>query len=270
MSKTDSIITNVGHLDTLARQDSPIHRLDPRAKLLTTLAFIVMVVSLDRYQVSAMLPFAVFPIVLIVLGRLPAGYLMKRVLWVAPFAILVGIFNPLLDRQILLHIGTLEISGGWVSFASILIRFFLTVLAAFILVATTGFNTICLSLEKIGVPNIFVMQLLFLYRYVFVLAEESGRMVRAWQLRAPLRKAMTIQTFSTFLGSLFLRTTGRAQRIYQAMCCRGFDGQLHPGRRLGWKMADTVFLAGFIVLFVLFRFTNPAMFLGGLITRIFS
>ncbi|MBL7214825.1 MAG: cobalt ECF transporter T component CbiQ [Phycisphaerae bacterium] len=270
MSKTDSVMTNLGCLDTLARQDSPIHRLDPRTKLLTTLVFIVMIVSFDKYQISAMLPFAVFPVVLIVLGNLPAGYLMKRVLWVAPFAMLVGIFNPLLDRQALLHIGTLEISGGWVSFASILIRFFLTVLAAFVLVATTGFNTICLSLEKIGVPNVFVMQLLFLYRYAFVLAEESSRMLRAWQLRAPLRKAMSMKTFSTVLGSLFLRTTGRAQRIYQAMCCRGFEGQLHPARRFHWRMADTVFLFGFCLLFAVFRFANPAVLLGKFVMGIFS
>lgn len=266
MSTTDSIITNLGYLEALAQQNTPIHRLDPRAKLLTTLAFIVSVVSFDRFQISAMLPFAIFPIALIVLGNLPAGYLIKRVLCVSPFAILIGIFNPLLDRQILLHIGSLGISGGWVSFASILVRFFLTVLAALVLVATAGFNTICLTLEKMGVPNVFVMQLLFLYRYAFVLAEESGRMVRAWQLRAPLQKAMSIRTFSTLLGSLFLRTTSRAQRIYQAMCCRGFDGQLHPVLRLNWRITDTVFLSVFILLFAVFRFTNPAMLLGKLIT----
>jgi len=157
-----------------------------------------------------------------------------------------------------------------VSFVSILIRFLLTVLAAFVLVATTGFNAICLALEKVGVPNVFVMQLLFLYRYAFVLAEETGRMIRAWQLRAPLRKAMRLSTFSTFLGSLFLRTTSRAQRIYQAMCCRGFEGQLHPARRLCWARRDTVFLACCCVLFAVLRFTNPAVLLGKLITEIFS
>jgi cobalt/nickel transport system permease protein len=270
MSKTDSWITNAGFLDTLARLDSPIHRLDPRAKLLASLVFISMVVSFDKYRISAMLPFVVFPIVLIVLGNLPVGYLIRRVIWIMPFAVLVGIFNPLLDRRILLHIGTLEVSGGWVSLISILMRFFLTVLTAFVLVATTGFNTLCLSLGKIGVPNVFVMQLLFLYRYAFVLAEESGRMVRAWQLRAPLRKTMSISTFSALMGSLFLRTTGRAQRIYQAMCCRGFDGQLHPARRLDWTVSDTVFLTGFIVLFVIFRFTNPAVYLGKMMMGLFE
>ncbi len=267
MSKADAIITTIGYLDTLARGRSVIHRLDPRAKLLTTLVFIVTVVSFDKYQVSAMVPFVLFPIVLMVLGEVPPGYLLKRLLWAAPFAVLVGVFNPLLDRQTLLQIGTVEISGGWISFVSILLRFFLTVLAALALVATTGFHTLCLALEKIGVPNIFVMQLMFLYRYAFVLAEEAARMVRAWQLRAPLHKAMSMGTFSTVLGSLFLRTTARAQRLYQGMCCRGFDGQIHTYGRLRWKTADTLFLAGCVMLFLILRFTNPAMLLGRLLTE---
>lgn len=270
MPKTDSIILNLGTLDALARVDSPVHRLDPRAKLVTTLAFIVTVVSFGKYEISAMLPFLVFPVVMIVLGGLPIGYLLKRLLWVAPFAVMVGIFNPLLDRQVMLEIGTQHITGGWISFASILLRFVLTVLAAFILISTTGFYTICLALEKIGVPNVFVMQLLFLYRYAFVLAEETARMGRAWQLRAPLRKAMNIDTFISLAGCLFLRTTERARRVYQAMCCRGFDGQIHLSRQLKWTLKDTLFLIVFCGLFIIFRLFNPALTLGHLITGIFE
>ena len=270
MSKIDTAITNLTLLDTLATIDSPIHRLDPRAKLLTTLVFIVTTVSFDKYQIAPMLPFAVFPIVLISLANLPAAYLIKRILWILPFAVLIGIFNPLLDRQIIAQIGSVTIIGGWVSFASIVLRFFLTVLAALTLVATTGFNAICLALEKIGVPNVFVVQLMFLYRYIFVLIEEAGRMMRAWRLRAPLKRAIRIRTFSMLAASLFLRTTARAQRICQAMYCRGFDGQIRLAHSLHWTVRDTVFTVGFISLFVIFRFTNPALLLGKFITELFS
>lgn len=269
MSKIDAIIAHFGDLDTLARQDSPIHRLDPRAKLAATLLFIVTVVSFDKYQLSALLPFSVFPIVLIVMARIPATYLIKRVLWLAPFAVLIGVFNPLLDRQTLMQIGSVEISGGWVSLGSIGIRFFLTALAAFTLVAVTGFHAVCLALQKLGVPDIFVVQLLFLYRYAFVLADEAARMLRAWQLRAPSAKMMTLRTFSALTGSLYLRTTDRAQRIYQAMCCRGFDGRIRIARQLRWTRADTLFLTASGLLFVLLRFTAPATLLGRLITGFF-
>lgn len=270
MSKADTIILNLGYLDTLARADSPVHRLDPRAKLPAVVLFIVTVVSFDKYTISAMLPFFLFPAAMIAVGDLPVGYLLKRLLWVAPFAVMVGIFNPILDRQVLFEIGSLHITGGWVSFASILLRFTLTVLAGFILIATTGFYAICLALEKIGVPNIFVMQLLFLYRYAFVLVGEAARIGRACKLRAPLRKATSIGTFVSLVGGLFLRTTDRAQRIYRAMCCRGFEGQIHLSARLCWTWKETLFLFGCGVVFIILRLTNPALVLGYLITGLFQ
>jgi cobalt/nickel transport system permease protein len=138
-------------------------------------------------------------------------------------------------------------------------------MAAFILAATTGFYAVCLAMQKIGVPNVFVVQLLFLYRYGFVLIDEGARMVRAWQLRAPVSRMMNLRTFCALAGNLFLRTNDRSQRIYQAMCCRGFDGRIRIVRQLRWTRQDTIFLAGCCVLFLLLRFAAPAATLGRLI-----
>lgn len=95
-------------------------------------------------------------------------------------------------------------------------------------------------------------------------------MVRAWQLRTPLRKAMTVNTFTLVLGSLFLRAVARAERIYQAMCCRCFDGTFHPAYRLKWKMADSLFLIACILFLVFFRFMRPVTWLGEFVTGMFS
>ena len=80
---------------------------------------------------------------------------------------------------------TLEsfIGCGWISFASILLRFTLTVTAALTLIATTSFTGICMALEKMGCPRVFALQLLFLYRYLFVLVDEASRLIRARALR---------------------------------------------------------------------------------------
>ena len=175
MGNIESSLLNIGYLETLSYQQTPLHRLDPRVKLLTTLVFIVTVVSFGKYEITGLLPFMIYPVVLIAVGNLPPGYLAKKILLAAPFAFFIGIFNPLLDRAVLVHLGPMGISGGWVSFASIMIRFTLTVSAAFILIAGTGLNAVCLALDKLGAPRIFVMQLLFLYRYIFVLTEEALR-----------------------------------------------------------------------------------------------
>ena len=112
MATAQSTLLNLGRLDALARQESPIHRLDPRAKLITTLIFIVCVVSFPKYTLSAMIPYFMFPLTLLLLGNLPAGYLLQRIALVCPFAILLGIFNPLLDREVLFHAGPVAISSG--------------------------------------------------------------------------------------------------------------------------------------------------------------
>jgi cobalt/nickel transport system permease protein len=232
MEKTGSSLLDVTYLDTLSYQDTPVHRLDPRVKVLTTLLFIVCVVSFNKYELSALLPFVIYPVVLVALGNLPLGYLVKKVLLAAPFALLIGIFNPLLDRAVLIHLGSVEISGGWVSFASIMLRFVLTVSAALILVASTGFNAVCVALEKLGAPSAFTVQLLFLYRYIFVLADEAWRMVRARSLRSFGGRGMELKVSSLMIGQLLLRTLDRAQRIHLAMRCRGFDGEIRTVRRL--------------------------------------
>ena len=259
---------DIGYLDTLATGDGPLRRLDPRAKLITTLIFIIMVVSFDSYTISALMPFLIYPVLLISVGNLPAGYLLKKVLVISPFAILVGIFNPWIDRGILFHIGSIGISGGWISFSSILLRFVLTATAALILISLTGFNAVCESLLKLGVPKPFVVQLLFFYRYIFVLTDEAERMVRARSLRAFNSRAMSYKTFIPLIGHLLLRTLDRAERVYRAMRSRGFNGHFHIIRSMKISYKEIIFVLGWVLVFMLFRFINIPVVLGNLITGV--
>jgi len=270
MSSISTHAYDLGTMDRLSRQDTSVHRLDGRAKLLTTLVFIVTVVSFGRYEVSAMIPFFIYPLVLCSLGNIPLVYLVRKIIVVAPFAILVGIFNPIIDRQILTTLGSAQISGGWISFISILIRFTLTVWAALTLVAITGFNAVCAALEKLGVPRVFVVQLMFLYRYLFVLIDESLRLVRARSLRSFNGKGSGIRTFGSMVGHLLLRTLDRAQRIHQAMSCRGFSGEIRVLRPASFGLGDVAYVLGWSVLFVGLRLFNLPHLIGNGLTRLFA
>lgn len=270
MSLLERSFLDIRNLDLMARQATWIHQLDPRTKVATTLLFIIMVVSMDKYAIAQLLPFLIFPVVLIEFGNLSALYLLKKIGLVAPFAILLGIFNPLIDRTVLVQIGPVDISGGWISFASLLIRFILTVGMALVLVALTGFNGICLALEQFRVPRIFVTQLMFLYRYLFVLVDEFSRMTRARALRSFDKRGPGIQTFSYMIGNLLLKATSRAERIHLAMCCRGFDGTVRIMRKNRLKAVDAVFFAGWASLFLLFRMYNIPHFLGSGVLELFQ
>ncbi len=262
MASIEASLLNLGYLETLACQESPLHRLDPRAKILTTLAFIIAVVSFGKYEITALIPFFIYPVALIAVGNLPPGYLAKKVLLAAPFAFFIGIFNPWLDRSVVVHLGTVGISGGWVSFASIMIRFTLTVSAALILIAGTGLNAVCLGLEKLGAPRSFVVQLMFLYRYIFVLTEEALRLIRARALRSFQGRGLGFTVFSYIVGQLLLRTLARAHRIHLAMLSRGFAGKIHLARPVRLQAQDVVFFVGWSALFVLLRVYNLSYELG--------
>lgn len=268
MSKIKTAFLDLGYMDILAGRDTPVHRIDPRAKLLTTMIFIITVISFNKYEISALVPFFIYPAVMIGMGELPFYYLFRKLLIVTPFAVMIGIFNPLIDRDILMHLGPVSISGGWISFASIMLRFALTAGSVLVLIACTGFNSVCMALEKMGTPRIFAVQLLFLYRYIFVLIDEASRMANARSLRSFDGKGKGIKVFSYLLGHLLLRTVDRAQRIHLAMLCRGFDGEIRLQRRLKTGGREVVFTLAWSTFFIAMRFYNISQIAGKFITEL--
>ncbi len=250
----DEEFFNIGRLDRLSYKNSPVHRLDPRAKLIATLLFLFTVISFSKYEVAALFPFFLFPLLLMIIGEIPWLFILKKVLLVSPFAVFIGIFNPLLDTgQVWVPLG-FTVAAGWISFFSILLKFVLTISAALLLIATTPFPSVCHALRSLGMPLLFVSQLLFLYRYLFVLAEEVMRMVRARDMRSFGTRGTGIKVFVRILGTLFLRTLERAERIYSAMLSRGFQGDIPILKPFHFKAVDLVFLAVTAFFAFLFRF----------------
>src|SRR4030042_6394987 len=114
MAKIESALYEIGKLDTLANEDTWVHNLDPRAKIIVTFAYILTVLSFNKYEISLLLPFIIYPVILISLGNIAPLYILKKIAMVSPFAIMIGIFNPILDRRLIVEIFGLGISGGWI------------------------------------------------------------------------------------------------------------------------------------------------------------
>lgn len=270
MVSLHAAVIDLKRLELLAEGDSTIHNLDARAKVLVTFVFIVSVVSCGRYEISRLLPFCIFPAIMISRANLPAMYLFRKIALICPLILLVGIFNPIFDRTMLYQFGQFGISGGWISLLSLLIRSLLTIGAAFILIATTGFSTVCYALERVGIPQIFAVQLLFLHRYIFVLADETGRASRARDLRSCGKKGLGIAHFGSLVGHLLLRTWQRAERIHTAMLARGFTGLFHSHRSTRFGATEVVFLLSWAALIIALRIFDISAFLGFFITGFFA
>jgi cobalt/nickel transport system permease protein len=260
---------NLGVLDTLSYRNTLIHRLDPRTKVISALAFIVTVVSFPKYEIDRLIPFFLLPVIVFTLGNIPVRFVLKKVLFASVFAVFIGLFNPLLDTRTMYHVLGISISGGWVSFFSILLRFILTMSTVLLLISTTSFPGICHALKKLGIPEIFISQLLFLYRYLFVLMEETMRMVRARDLRSFGTKGRGMRVFVSLFGTLFMRTMERAERVYGAMLSRGFTGTIHAGRSNGLKIGDFACLLATAGALILFRTQDLVSLLGRQAERMF-
>jgi cobalt/nickel transport system permease protein len=268
MLTIEGTLLDFRRLDLFGTGKTSIHGIDARAKVLATLIFIISVVSFGKHEISALLPFFLFPSVLAAQGCIPFRFILKKVLLALPLALMVGIFNPLFDRTVLVSIGTFDITGGWISCLSIVIRTTLTVSSALVLISVTGFNNICHALKQMGVPAVFVTQLFFLYRYIFVLAEDVERLSNAQALRASGKQRMPLSTFAPLLGNLLLRTWDRAERIHQSMLSRGFRTAFVTAGSSAFNREALLFLLGWSALFIAMRFFNFSEFLGRIINGV--
>jgi cobalt/nickel transport system permease protein len=265
MTSLEGTLLDFKSLDRLAAQETALHRLDPRAKLLVTAVFICTVVSFGKYELTALVPFFAFPLFMVAYGNLPARYIAKKVLLICPVVMMVGMFNPLFDRAVLAHLGPLGITGGWISFASIMLRTVLTATSALVLVGVTGFAAISRALVRLGIPREFAMQLLFLNRYIFVLAEEGSRASRARELRSFGTRGMGARAYGSLLGHLLLRTWQRAERIHGAMLARGFAGTLHTRQEFAFGGRELIFMTVWVALFITMRLVNATQLLGAVV-----
>jgi cobalt/nickel transport system permease protein len=253
MGHIEKSLARLGSLDEMAARDTPAARLDPRAKVAATLAFVAVVASFGRLDLGRLAPLAAFPLVVAALGDVSWRPVLLRLALASPFALGIAAFEPFLDRAPAAALGAVTLSRGELAALVIMAKFALSLCAALLLVATTGFDAVCLALARLGVPRVIVAQLSLTYRYLFVLAEEAGRMVRAHGLRAPDRKRPTARMAGSLLGHLLLRATARAERIHAAMRARGFDGRLPMRRRWRFGRRDALFAVAVLLLLVTAR-----------------
>ena len=123
-----------------------------------------------------------------------------------------------------------------------------------------------MAMEKLGAPRVFTVQLLLVYRYLFVLTTETIRMIRAHSLRSFKQKGrISFPAFSQILGNLLIRTINRAQRIHLAMLSRAFTGEVKTVRQFSFGSEEFLFLAGFTVLFIFLRLIDITTILGQLV-----
>lgn len=230
MSKISGAIGEIHHIDELANRDIWPNNIHPLMKLLVTLGYIIVTVSFSKYNILGILVMAVYPCALFILGDLSFRGAVSRLRVVLPLVCCVGILNPFFDRQPMGMIGSLTITSGMISMITLMLKGVFSVLASYLLIATTGIERLCYALRLLHLPSVLVTQILLTYRYISVLLAEANRIVNAYSLRAPKQKGVHFKVWGSLAGQLLLRSMDRATEVYESMTLRGFRGEFFYDR----------------------------------------
>lgn len=256
------------HADAFDRyhhRHSLVHELDPRIKVLITIAFIVSNALLPDGAWIAFGLAWLFVLIANALSKLGPGFTFRRSFIALPFAMaaVTVLFSipgkPVGSFHFLMWDLTVT-DAGLLRFVSIVIRSWLSVQMAILLVAVTEFPKIIHGLTHLRVPAVITMIISFLYRYLFVLTDEVMRLLRARQARsaaaAGTRSGGSLRWRAKIAGhmagQLFLRSYERSDRIYNAMLARGYKGELqtihpHEFRRSDWVICG-ISIMGMIIM----------------------
>ena len=232
---------HVHFLDPYRPRPSLVHRLDPRVKFVLALAFILT---------AALTPLGAWPVYILlfsialsveVLSELGVGNVLKRSALAAPFVLAA---LPVLATVkglplLILPVGpwTLTITQEGVErLAGIAAKSWISVQMAIVLASSTPFPDLLLAMRAVKIPRLLVAILGLMWRYLFVMADEALRLMRAREARSgrpdqPGTRvggslAWRARVTGGMAGNLFLRSFERADRIYAAMASRGYDGEV--------------------------------------------
>jgi cobalt/nickel transport system permease protein len=225
-------------IDPFHTGQSALHQVDARVKLILAVAFILAV---------TLVPVGVWPgyillfaliVAVAILSDLGATFAARRAFIVLPFVISAFPLLFTTEGTAILHFSILgwdlSVTGAGVArFISIVLKSWISVQAGILLAATTPFPQLLMAMRAVRIPRLLVGIFGLMWRYLFVLADEAMRLMRARDARSGSetgkgggRLSWRAKVTGSMAGSLFLRGYERSERIYAAMLARGYDGEI--------------------------------------------
>ncbi len=233
---------------SFTRGNSVIHRLDPRIKLVLAFLFSAVVAVSSRWL--TFLPGFGLAFVLVLLARLPLKKVLSRLMVVNGLILFLWFFLPFTVRGTSLWtLGPfMATKEGILLAALITVRSNVIVLTFMALVSTIPVFALGHAMKELGVPEKIVQLFFFTSRYIHVIHEEYQRLVRALKVRGFRGKSNlhTYRTYAYLVGMLLVRSYERAERVREAMLCRGFRGRFYTLSEFHLGIGDIFMAAGLL------------------------
>ncbi len=232
--------------EDLCRAQGLLQRLDPRAKLITTLLFIVIVGLARSLPILAIM--FVMVLALSFLSRVPPGFFLKRVLLFVPFTAVIAIpalfITP--GEPLISLAGRVIVTEQGARTAGLLIlRVTDSASLGMLLILTTPWNNVLAALRWLRVPALVVDILGMTYRYVFLLLHTVNSMFLARRSRVIVGSSAGENR--RWLGRALATTMDKSQHlseeVYLAMLSRGYQGEVRILNDLSLKRQDFLWVA---------------------------
>mgnify|MGYP006302883359 FL=1 len=226
--------------EAFAAGNSPVHRMDPRLKIISCVAFSFQVALSMAFLtlISALLA----ALALLAMARLDFVLVMKRLLLINGFILLFWLVLPVtFPGQSIYSLGPLTVTREGVLLSARITLKSNAIMIAFIsLLGTSSLAAIGHAMSSLKVPDKLVHLFLLTYRYLFVIEQEYHRLIRAARVRSfrPGTSLHTYKTYAYLIGMLFVRASARAERVYQAMLCRGFKRKFYSLQAFSFTRTD--------------------------------
>jgi len=227
-----------------AAGDSLIQRLDPRVKIVVATLFSVVVAVSTQWVVLVLALALGFCIVQV--AGVPMKELIRRLVPVNGLITFLWFFLPFtFEGESLFSIGPLVATREGVYYvARISIKSNAIMVVLITLIASTSIFTLGHAMYELGIPKKITHLFFFTYRYIHVMHHEYLRLVNAMKIRGfrPRTNMHTYKALAYLVGMLFVKSYERAERVYNAMLCRGFRGRLYSLSQFSMKTIDIIFL----------------------------
>ncbi len=258
---------HIHFLDPYRPRMSPVHALDSRVKFVLGVAFVLTAAVMPSGAWAAYLLLLGVILSVEVASLIGVGYVLKRAGLALPFVLAAF---PLLFTIPGRPLFVLSL-GGWSLTASaeglerlvsVGFKSWLSIQAAVVLSATTPFPELLRAMRSVGLPRLIIAVFGLMWRYMFLLADEALRLMRARSARSaeapPAEGRQGVRAGGTLAwrarvaggmaGSLFLRAFERSDRVYAAMLARGYDGEVRLLRVSPLSARDVLVLVGGLAL----------------------
>lgn len=253
-------ITKALNLDELASKDSPIHRLDGRIKLISTVFIIVIAAFSNNIFIPIILE--IFLLIIIKIAKLSYIDSFKRIALLLPFGGAIIIFQPFIHPgNVLWSYSWIRITDTGLNWAILLItRMIVSLTSIVILSSTSPMQQIVASFRRLKMPKDLAMILSIMVRFLFVFIDELAAIRKSQKSRNfHIHSKLTpykwrIKQVGYSIAMMFVKSYEQGERVYKSMISRGFSDKSDLfNEKTSLEKSDYIYISTIIILVIILQ-----------------